>query len=151
MMNIIPVSNIESYKRLSSVIKKHMGVKLSLVLDNLAKSFGHHDYHAVMKFAAQRGSAQLSDSSLSMTEGNVEVWVKQLEFVFGSDVLPVFDKRSPDKWYVSICALKQAPTNLDIIEVSIEESSGHLVPAPEVSKLPPTVIYKKRRKAEIPK
>jgi hypothetical protein len=151
-MYFLPVKSIENYKNFSWVIKKHLGMKLALVLENLAMTFGYRDYHAVTKFAAE--NAENAEQSIyfgkALSDDQIKLWVKQLEVVFGTEVLAVFEQRSHVEWLMSICAVNYVPTDHDDVELSKESDSEHLKASPEVSAPPPVVIYKKRRKIEFP-
>jgi hypothetical protein len=151
IMTFLPVRSAEAYKRFACLIKKQLDLKLSQVQENLAKSFGHGDFHAVMKFAAQRGSARLSNISQSITDEQVELWVKKLEEIFGKEVQTVFDRRSPSEWLMSICTLSQASTMQANIAVLSEVNSENLFAPTDVIKPLPTVTYKKRRRIEFPR
>lgn len=150
-MNFLPVRNTEAYKRFACLIKKQLDLKLSQVQENLANSLGHGDFHAVMEFAAQRGSARLSNISQSITDEQVELWVKKLEEIFGKEVQTVFARRSPSEWLMSICTLSQASTMHVNIAVLNEVNTENLFAPTDVSEPLPAVTYKKRRRIEFPK
>jgi hypothetical protein len=150
-MYLLPVSNIDGFKRFASVIKKHLGVKLSLVQENLAKTFGFQSFHAAIRFAAERKEAQQSNSAPTVLSAeNVRLWMEQLEETFGTEVLAVFERRSHEAWLMTICALSQSRMDHDDVEIPHELDSEILNEPLDVSSPVPVVTVKRRRKIEFP-
>lgn len=150
-MNSLPIRSIENFKNFAWVIKKHLDLKLSIILESLAKICGYRDYNHVVNFAWKVGNAQLSNSSVwVLSDDQIEFWVRQLKEVFGEDVLAVFEQRSHTEWLMSMCESGKVPANDDSLELCTQLISEPFNESPDVSKSPPVVRYKKRIKIERP-